>query len=162
CAVLAIGAVILKLRMDRVHAAARREAAAQAELAAAFRAGKDLVREGRWDQGLKSFERLRQLAPNYPGLQAYLERSRIEVPNQQHLAAARAAIDRDELSAAAGAMAKISADTQQHEQLAAVQGALSKLFRRKLAEARNALDGGEPGAALPLLEDLLQAFPGNG
>lgn len=163
CALLAIVGLAFKLRMDRVQdAAAQREAQARAELAALFRAGKDLVREGEWDQALKSFQRVRQQAPDYPGLQAYLDRSKVEVPNQQHLAAARAAIARDEVGAAARALAQLSADTQQHEQLSLLQLAINERLQRRLAEVRTALSARQPASALPVLEDLLQAFPENG
>jgi len=162
CLLLAIVSLGFKLRIDRLHRAAQREAQARAELAALFREGKTLVRDGKWNQASESFQRLRQQAPDYPGLQAYLDRAKVEVPNQQHLATARAAVARDELGGAARALAQLTADTQQHEQLAALQVAINERVQRRLAEARTALGAGQAAAALPILEDLIQAFPENG
>lgn len=162
CATLAILGVALTLWMDRAQKAAQREAQARAELAALFRAAKELVRQGQWDQATERVERIHQRAPDYPGAQAYLDRSKTEIPNQQHLTSARAALARNELATAALALAKVTADTQQHQQLAAVQNALNDRLERRLAEARKALADRQPEAALLILEDLVRAFPDHG
>ncbi len=134
---------------------------ARQSLESAFQSGKKLVRQGDWDQALVTFERIRGEAPDFRGLQQYIDRGTREVRNQALLAGARAALERNELGPAAEALATVDADTQLHLQLQAVKDLLRRSVSLRIAEAQAAFRDRDYAQALEVVEDVLKADPEN-
>jgi pSer/pThr/pTyr-binding forkhead associated (FHA) protein len=170
----------LKIYTQRKVAEQRRRdeeiAKARAEISATFQEGKNLVRQGRWDEAKKRFEQVKEAAPDYPGVDDYLARAIKEIPNQVALDAADAALKANQLSVALEQLGKVSADTQQFQQLKALRTQLEEKRAARFAEAEEAMKLGAkvsvcnrlPGErtdaskyeeAVAITEDLLQAWP---
>ncbi len=132
------GLVTAKVVSDRNAEALRAqqlvEQARRGELATIFQDGKNLVRDGQWTDAKVKFEEIIARAPNYPGVKDYLDRANIEIPNQQYLADAEAALKALRLGDAAAAIGKVKS-TQQFEKLRDVKSGLDKALTSQLREA---------------------------
>lgn len=160
--VLLLGGIGFKIFSARESA--RRDAerrSARAAWMSAFQTAKGLVREGKWDQALPHLEQIHREAPDLPGLQAYLDRSRIELPNQKLIALGWDALQRNELGAAADAVAKVTADTQLR-QLESLKVALGEKLPRRLMDARAAIAAKKYDLAMAIVADARRAFPDDG
>jgi tetratricopeptide (TPR) repeat protein len=158
CAGLAIRAALAQAKSEDQR---EKMLQLQSEVAALFQAGKGLVREGKWEEALANFEQAHQRAAELPGLETYLARAKIEVPNQRLLATAASALEANQLGAAAEALRKVSRDTQLHQRLSILQSQLAEKQAPRIARAQEALESREYEQVLSLTEDLLQAFPGH-
>lgn len=105
------------------------------ELSALFQEGKSLVRDGKWVDAKVKFEALVERAPQYPGVQDYLNRTNVEIPNQEHLLAAEKALSENRIAAASAALEKVSRDTQQFEKLRQLNAKVSARVSQRLEEA---------------------------
>ena len=157
---LALGWVGLRAHQAAV---AKNEEARRAREAAAyaFQRGKKLVRQGDWRQAQLTFEALQAQATELPGLQEYIERGKKEIENQNLLDRATAALEEDELGAAAEALSSVSPDTQLRSQLQQLRGLLEQRAVAQMNEARRALAERDYPRALEIAEDLLAALPKN-
>ena len=132
---------------------------ARQSLETAFQSGKKLVRQGDWDRALVTFERIRSVAPDFPGLQQYIDRGSREARNQALLAGARAALEKSELGPAAEALARVGSDTQLYLQLEAVRDLLRRSVALRMVEAQAAFRDRDYPRALEVVEDVLKAVP---
>jgi tetratricopeptide (TPR) repeat protein len=128
-------------------------------LESAFQSGKKLVRQGDWDQALVTFERIRGKAPDFPGLQQYIDRGAREARNQALLAGARAALEKSELGPAVEALARVEPDTQLQFQLEAVRDLLRRSVALRMVEAQAAFRDRDYPRALEAVADVLKAVP---
>lgn len=146
------------------------------EIVSIFQEGKNLVRQGRWDDAKKKFEKVKEAAPDFPGVDEYLDRATKEIPNQTALDAADAALKTNQLRVALDSLNKVSPDTQQFQQLKALRNQLEEKRTTRLVEAEEAMKLGAkisvcnrlPGEkadaskyeeAVAITEDLLEAWP---
>ncbi len=131
--------------------------------AAAFQEGKNLAREGNWQQAKARFDQAAALDPQLPGLDSYLARSAVEIPNQLHLAAAIAAVEKEQLGLAAAELKKVSDDTVQGAPLDRARKRLDEAVAAKLVEGRGlAATPGNLAAQKKLeasMDDLLSFKP---
>lgn len=163
-----------KSAREKAELEARARAEMQQKLREINAEGRSLVREGKWLEAKAKFEEIVEVAPQYPGVADYLERSKKEIPNQQNLAKAAKALAENDLSTAAEALSQVSADTQQYDQLANVKRAFDERVPAKLLEARANLESAvalgkrdrPAGAAKAdearrMIADILKADPNN-
>lgn len=163
-----------KAARERQNAEAAQRAATQQKLREINAEGRSLVREGKWLEARAKFEEIAEIAPEYPGVADYLERSKKEVPNQQNLARAAQALAANDLTTAAEALSQVSSDTQQYDQLAEVKRAFDERVPAKLIEARSALEqaaalgrtdrargAAKADEARRMIADILKADPNN-
>lgn len=129
-------------------------------LESAFQLGKKLVRQGDWNQAWETFERIRREAPDFPGLQPFIDRATREARNQAFLAGARTALEKNELGPAAQAIAQVT-DTLLVAQLQAVRDSLRRRVVERIAEAQAAFRARDYPRALEIVEDALKASPGS-
>lgn len=164
--IVLVGIKALQFRADRQRLAKEGEAQAmRAQVGAMFQEGKNLVREGRWIEAKAKFEEIALVNPSYPPLQEYLARAEKEIPNQQQLAAAAEALEKNQLGSARAALDKVSADTVQFQQLRDLKNRLEEKLSSRIAEARRLLDA-EGTRDLErmrqldeMTQDILAAFP---
>jgi tetratricopeptide (TPR) repeat protein len=99
------------------------------------------------------------MQPDYPGLQDYLERVEKELPNQQHLQAAQAALAEKKLAVAKTELDKISADTRMFELVSNAKRSLADAIGAQTKEARALLDNKQLDQARAITEDVLAISP---
>jgi tetratricopeptide (TPR) repeat protein len=159
------GLVYLKQQQDlQAQQLAQKQQALQAkraQLGAMFQEAKNLVRDYRWAEAQQLLEEIAEVAPEYPGVKDYLDRAAIEIPNGEHLDAALAALEKDQLHAAVEALGKVSADTQQERRLIQARSQLTSRVTARLAEANAAFEQRSFEKAVAITEDLLKARPDN-
>lgn len=134
---------------------------------ALFQDGKNLILEGKWTEAKGKFEEVKAAAPGYPGVDDYLARANIEIPNQDHLTHAEKALGANQLAAASAELGAVSKDTQQFERLRKLNGALERKQEERLREATALLNTtGEKDArraafvqAQEITDDLLKFTP---
>lgn len=136
------------------------------EVSSIFQEGKNLVREGKWVEAKAKFEEVQQIRPDYPSLQDYLSRAGIEIPNQEHLAAAVAALERNAVGTAAAALSKVTEDTQMYQQRRTLRTQVEEKLSVRLGEAKAAMDqsSADPKKlelARDITDELLGGFPDN-
>jgi tetratricopeptide (TPR) repeat protein len=152
----------LGLRAHQASVAQSEEVRRAKEAAAhAFQRGKKLVRQGDWRQAQLTFEGIQAQAPGFPGLEDYIERGKKEIENQNLLERARAALEEDELGAAAEALGNLSPDTQLHSQAHEVRRLLEQRVAAQMSEAQRAIGERDYPRVLEITEDVLKAFPKN-
>jgi tetratricopeptide (TPR) repeat protein len=164
-ALLVGGLVFLKREQDKQSLARRAEQQritdARAQLGAWFQEATHLVREGKWVQAKERLEQIREQAPNYPGVADYLARAEVEIPIQQRLAEAEAAVEKNRLGEAMALLKQVNPDTQQWERESGIRSRVEGKLTARVAEAAAAANRSEFQAAIDIAEDVLQAFPGN-
>ncbi|MFP2903092.1 FHA domain-containing protein, partial [Corallococcus sp. 4LFB] len=132
------------------------------QLGGLFQEAKNLVREGQWQQAKAKLEELHAQAPDYPGVDDYLKAAEREIPNQNHLSTAQAALDKGELASAKASIAKVSADTQLYEQLKTARKNLTDAADKRTKEAKQLLDTRQlenVQQAKAITDDVLATFP---
>jgi tetratricopeptide (TPR) repeat protein len=127
------------------------------ELAAVFQEAKNHIREGRWTEAKTLLVGLQERAPEM-GLQDYLTRVEKEIPNQEYVNAAQAAIKERKLGAAKESLDKVSSDTQMFEQVAKLKRELRDTADLQAREARKLLDAKQLDPAKAITDDVLLAF----
>jgi len=124
-----------------------------------FQEAKQLIREGKWEEARVKLVEVQQLAPEMAAVRDYLERAEKEVPNQQHLVAAQAALSANQLSKAKAELDLIAQDTQQYEQVNILKRALRDAADLRSREAVALYGKGQRHEARLIAEDILGAFP---
>ncbi|MBX5482007.1 MAG: FHA domain-containing protein [Myxococcaceae bacterium] len=136
--VVLIGLIGLKVMAHRRSVLEAEQRAAQEarrrELGNISQEGKNLVREGKWAEAKAKFEEIAQIAPDYPGVQDYIARANIEIPNQQHLIAAEKALSENKLAEAYAELKQVTSDTQQFKQRDELKAKLDSLLRQRLKD----------------------------
>jgi tetratricopeptide (TPR) repeat protein len=160
---LALLLVAIKVKQQEEAEIAAREALAiqqrREQLDALFQEAKNLVREGRWLDAKAKLEELQELEPGYVMLPEYLARVQKEIPNQDALDAAKAALEKSELGPAAAALAQVSRDTQLFEQVRTLRADLEKLADLRVREAQSLLEARKLDEAKIINDDVLSALP---
>jgi pSer/pThr/pTyr-binding forkhead associated (FHA) protein/tetratricopeptide (TPR) repeat protein len=154
----------------QADAVAQQERDALNHVSEIFQEGTRLVREGDWANAEKKFALVQKVKPDYPSVGDYVQRAQKEIPNQQHLADAEAALQKNQLGDASAALAQISADTQQYERLSKDKSDLEAKVPDQLTTARADFDKASAGGskddkikelqeAIEMSADVLKAFP---
>jgi tetratricopeptide (TPR) repeat protein len=125
----------------------------------AFQQAKNLIREGKWVEARARLLELQALAPDYPGIGDYLARVEKEIPNQEHLTAAKAALAAKMLAMAKGQLDQISVDTTMFEPVNQFKRELKDTADARVREAQALLDAGQREQAVAILADVVAAFP---
>jgi tetratricopeptide (TPR) repeat protein len=125
----------------------------------AFNQAKNLIREGKWVEARARLVELQALAPDYPGIGDYLARVEQEIPNQEHLTAAKAALAARMLGVAKGQLDQISPDTTMFELVHQLKRELKDTADARVREAQALLDAGQREQAVAILGDVVAAFP---
>lgn len=163
--VAGLGLVGLKMRQKSMEeakkAVAFKKARVREENAAVFQEAKNHIREGRWVDAKTLLLDLQQRDPDM-GLQDYLERVEKEIPNQERIVAAEAALKEKRLSASKAELDKVTSDTQMYEQVNALRRGLRDTADEQAKAARTLLDTKQldpARQALAFMEDVLAVFP---
>lgn len=157
---------------ERARAAReQKERARRDQIGKVFQEAKNLVRAGKWSQAQGKFEEVKQQEPAFPGVGDYLERATKEIPNEQSLNEAEAALAEGKVGPAAEALAKVSEDTQQFERLRQLKSSLDDKLRSRLEDARQLMleapkvstdqDTSKYDEVVAITDDVLQAHPDN-
>ncbi|MHB8877579.1 MAG: hypothetical protein ACYC8T_28135, partial [Myxococcaceae bacterium] len=138
---------------------------AHEQAATAFQLGKNLAREGKWAQAQARFQEAQGLDAELPGLDDYLRRCATEIPNQEHLTAANAALDKELLGEAAAELKLVAEDTVQLDPLGKMRKKLDDRFSARMTDGRALAASPHDLAAQRKLDalaaDLLAARPGD-
>ncbi|HZI12218.1 MAG TPA: FHA domain-containing protein [Myxococcus sp.] len=124
-----------------------------------FQDAKTLVREGKWVEAKAKLEEVQAEAPNYPGLTDYLAHAEREIPIQQSLADAKAALAKGELGKASALLARCGDSQFLYEQVGAAKRELQEQGDKRTLQARVALDSQKLEEARDITADVLVAFP---
>jgi tetratricopeptide (TPR) repeat protein len=157
------GLVVLKMRKDaiaQIELARRMEEIKRHEqLAAIFEDAKKHIRENKWAEAKGRLVELQQADPEYGGLKDYLERVEKEIPNQEHVAAAQAALAEKKLGVVKTELDKVTQDTTMFELVGKLRRQLQDSADAQTKEARTLLDGKQLDPAKAITDDVLVAFP---
>jgi hypothetical protein len=157
------GLVALKMQQKAQAEATRRmtlkEEQARRELEAVFQQAKNHIREGQWPEAKALLLELKERAPDMAQVQDYLDRAEKEIPNQEHLTAAQAALKERKLAATKESLDKVSSDTQMYEQVIRLKREMRDAADLQAREARKLLDGKQLDPAKAVTDDVLAAFP---
>ncbi|QRO01207.1 FHA domain-containing protein [Archangium violaceum] len=135
----------------------RREA-----LDALFQDAKNLIRESNWVGAKAKLLELQEAEPEYLQLQDYLARVEKEIPNQEAINTAKAALDKGQLATASAALAKVSKDTQLFESLRTLKTSMQDKADKRVREAQALLEQRQldpARQAKAITDDVLAAFP---
>ncbi|MBN1208822.1 MAG: FHA domain-containing protein [Myxococcaceae bacterium] len=161
--VLAGGLVALQMRNKARQEEQMRIALADAKrrelLGAIFQDAKNHIRESKWTEAKARLLELKAADPGFGGLQDYLDRVEKEIPNQEHVAAAQAALAEKQLGVAKAELDKISSDTTMFEMVGKLKRELQDKADAQTREARALLDGKQLDPAKRITDDVLVAFP---
>lgn len=129
----------------------------------AFQEGKNLVRRGQWKEATEQFKAAAEVAPQLEGLKGYVEAAKTEVPNQEHLDACAAALDKNQVAVAARELALVPDTTQQFGRRNDLRTRIGKVADARLVEARplalQTKDKEKMRKLKALAEDVLAARP---
>ncbi len=156
--VLLAGFVGFKIIQAKRDASLMQQQAAQArtmdEARIAAQKGKNLIREGKWAEAKAVFESLLETNPGFGGgtIQQYLDRTKEELPNEEHLNKAAQFITKGQLGDAAKELAAVSPGTLQTERREKVRTDLDAKVDAKLREARDLMPS---SSDLKKMEELL-------
>jgi tetratricopeptide (TPR) repeat protein len=125
----------------------------------AFQAIKNLIREGKWVEAKARLQEFKVLEPNYPSLVDYLAQAEKEIPNQEHVTAAKAALAAKMLAVAKAQLDQVSVDTTMFELVAQLKRELKDTADARVREAQALLDAGQHAQAAAILADVVAAFP---
>ena len=126
---------------------------------ALFQEAKNLIRDGKWADAKAKLLELQELEPNYVQLPDYLARVEKEIPNQEALDAAKAALDKDQLGPAAAALAKVSKDTQLFETVRQLRMSLKDKADKRVRDALALFEQKQLDQAKAITDDVLAADP---
>ncbi|WP_426753047.1 FHA domain-containing protein [Myxococcus sp. Y35] len=128
-------------------------------LGSLFQDAKNLVREGKWVEAKAKLEELQTEAPEYPGVADYLGHAAREIPIQEKLNAANAALAKNELGKASSLLAGTGESQFLYEQVNAAKRQLTESADARTRESRKLLDEGQLDMAKAITDDVLAAFP---
>ncbi|HYO65375.1 MAG TPA: FHA domain-containing protein [Archangium sp.] len=126
---------------------------------ALFQEAKNLIRDGKWTDAKAKLLELQEIEPNYVQLPDYLARVEKEIPNQEALDVARAALDKDQLGPAAASLAKVSKDTQLFEAVRQLRTSLKEKADKRVRDALVLLEQNQLDQAKAITDDVLAAEP---
>jgi tetratricopeptide (TPR) repeat protein len=106
------------------------------DAAAAFQEAKNLIRKGQWKRARDVLEALNEKVPDLEGLKVYLDASAVEIPFQEHLDKAEAAIEKGECGRAAGELKAVPDTSKQYFRRNELDTKLGKLVDDKVKEAQ--------------------------
>jgi tetratricopeptide (TPR) repeat protein len=154
---------VMKVQQQR-DAEAEREKARIAqqrreEIDALFQEAKNLIRDGRWVDARAKLVELQEVEPDHVQLPDYLARVEKEIPNQEALDAARAALEKDQLAAAASALAKVGKDTQLFDTVRSLRTSLNDKADKRVRDALALLEQKQLDQARAITDDVLGAYP---
>lgn len=156
------GLVVVKMRKDaiaQVELARRMEDIKHHEqLAAIFEDAKKHIRENKWVDAKAKLVELQAADPEYGGLKDYLERVDKEIPNQEHVTAAQAALTEKKLAVAKSELDKVTQDTTMFELVGKLRRQLQDTADAQTKEARTQLDNKQLDPAKAITDDVLAAF----
>jgi len=141
----------------RVKALAAQEQREQVE--GLFQDAKNLIRDGKWADAKARLLELQETQPDHPQLQDYLTRVEKEIPNQAAIDAAKMALEKEQLGAAATSLAKVSKDTQLFESMGTLRRTLQEKSDKRAREALSMLDQKQIDQAKAITDDILVAIP---
>lgn len=124
-----------------------------------FQQAKHLIREGKWVEAKAKLLEVQALAPDHPGIGDYLTQVEKEIPNQEHLAAAKAALAAKMLSVTKAQLDQVSADTTMFERVTQLKRELSDTADARVSEAQSLLDAGQREQAFAIFADVVAVFP---
>lgn len=154
---------IMKVKQQQEAEAARKKAMAaqqhRAEIDALFQDAKNLIRDNKWTEAKAKLLELQEAEPNYGQLPDYLARVEKEIPNQQALDAARGALEKGQLAAAATSLNTVSKDTVLFEQVRSLRTSLNDKADKRVREAQTLLESNQLDQAKAVTEDVLGALP---
>ncbi|HEX8823664.1 MAG TPA: FHA domain-containing protein [Archangium sp.] len=139
--------------------AARAVQQQRAQLAGLFQDAKNLIREGKWKDAKEKLLELQALDPQYQQLADYLARVEKEIPNQDAIDEAKAALEKNQLGAATIAVNKVQADTQLFEQVRTLKLSLNEKADKRVLEAHAMMDQKQLDEAKAVIDDVLSAMP---
>ncbi len=127
--------------------------------------GKNLVRQGKFAEAKGLFQQVFDADPGFAqgAVKSYLDACVREIPNQQHLAAAAAAVDKGEVAHAWNEVKAVTANTNQADRVEVLKQKIDELIGAHIAEG-HALAGATGDKAKmkklkALAEDVLVARP---
>jgi tetratricopeptide (TPR) repeat protein len=124
-----------------------------------FQEAKNLIRAERWVEARARLLELQALAPEYPAIGDYLARVEQEIPNQQHLMAAKEALEAKTLAVAKAQLDQVSPNTTMFERVAQLKRQLRDTADARVQEAQSLLDAGQREQALAIFADVVAVFP---
>lgn len=127
-----------------------------------LREAKNLIRDGKWVEARARLLELQQRAPHMDIVADYLKRAEVEIPNQQHMEEARAALSAGQLTRAKVQLDAVSPDTMQFEQANMLRRQLRDTADLRAREAVALYGKGQYQEARAIAEDVLGAFPEHG
>jgi tetratricopeptide (TPR) repeat protein len=128
-------------------------------LATMFQEAKNHIRNGHYMEAKAKLQELQAQAPDYPSLQDYLQQVEKEIPNQQHLKAAQAALAEKKLALAKSEVDKITTETTMFEQVNQIKRGLQDAADAQAKEARTLLDNKQLDQAKAITDDVLAIYP---
>ena len=127
------------------------------EIDALFQEAKNLIRDGKWADAKAKLLELQEVEPNYVQLPDYLARVEKEIPNQEALDAAKGALDKNQLGAAAASLAKVGKDTQLFDTVRQLRMSLKDKADKRVRDALALLDQKQLDQAKAITDDVLAA-----
>lgn len=131
------------------------------KLAALFQEAKTFIRQGKWTDAKAKLLELQAAAPDYPLLSDYLKRAEEELPNQQHLEAAREALAQRNLVKTQAELNKVSQDTTMFEEVSKLRRTLQETVDSRVREAKELFAARQLDQAKAVLDEVLAVAPEN-
>lgn len=135
------------------------------ELTTAFQQAKNLTKEGKWVEAKARLEQIVEFEPKFEprSIATYLERANTEIPNEQALEEAQAALKADQLAKAAGALGRVK-NTMMEKRENELKEQLEVKLGEKVVDARKRLSASPRDLAAmeqvkAMAEDVLAARP---
>ncbi|WNG46419.1 FHA domain-containing protein [Archangium minus] len=154
---------IMKVQQQREEELLRNKARIAQErreqIDALFQEAKNLIRDGKWSDAKVKLLELQEVEPNHVQLPDYLARVQKEIPNQEALDDAKAALEKNQLGPAAAALAKVSKDTQLFELVRTLRVSLNDKADKRVREAQALLEQKQIDQAKAITDDVLAAHP---
>lgn len=147
------------VRQKEAQGMALRQQRHRMQVSEIFQRGIRLVRDGNWVDAMPRFEEVKKVAPNYPSVDEYLQRGKVEVPNEKHVEAAQKALKANQLGVAAKELAQVK-DTQL-QAYSTAESTLSNALPVRLKDAQDAITKKQFKDAIAISADILVAFPDN-
>lgn len=120
--------------------------------------GKNLVREGKWVEAKAKFEEVLTINPDFGNgtIQQYIDRANKEIPAQQALDAAEAALNASKLGVAKKELDKVPSDTQQYERRDKLLVMLDGKVDQKVKDAQVLLGATSDRAKMVQLKEMAE------
>ncbi len=135
------------------------------ELTTAFQQAKNLTKDGKWVEAKARLEQIAEFDPRFEAksIATYLERANTEIPNEQALEEAEAALKADQLAKAAAALGRIK-NTMMEKRQNELKETLEVKLGEKTIDARKRLSASPRDLAVmeqvkAMAEDVLGARP---